>query len=144
MKNSPGITPCLTVDIFGHTQIVKLLIDHNAIKLWNVNELCRGESALFVAAKNGDEKLAKILIDSNADINLKTTTNGFTPLFWASISNHPNMIDLLVKNGADVNAKGNDHQETALHKMAHQGKLDMAKILLDNACTVRMVLKKPL
>ena len=34
---------------------IELLIQKGA----NVNELCRGESALFVAAENGDEKLAK-------------------------------------------------------------------------------------
>ena len=51
--------------------------DYNALELLiqlgaNVNELCPDESALFVAANIGDEKSAKILIDNNADINIKT------------------------------------------------------------------------
>ena len=37
----------------------------------------------------------------------------------------------LIKNGADVNAKDNNRQETTLHEMAHQGKLEIAKILLE-------------
>ena len=52
-------------------------------------ELCPDECTLFVAANNGDEKLAKILI---ADINIKTAIIDFTPLFWAASSNHKNVV----------------------------------------------------
>ena len=50
------------------------------------------------------ENLAKILIDNNGDINIKTVTNCFTPLFWTAVSNPQNIVDLLIKNRADVNA----------------------------------------
>ena len=43
---------------------------------------------------------------------------------------------MLIKNGADVNAKDNNRQETILHEMAHQGKLEIAKILLDNGANI--------
>ena len=32
---------------------------------------------------------------------------------------------MLIKNGADLNAKDNEHQETTLHKMAHQRKIEI-------------------
>ena len=54
----------------------------------------------------------------------------------AAISNHNNIVNLLIENGADVNAKDNDLLETALHEIAHQGKLDMAKILLENGAWI--------
>ena len=57
-------------------------------------------------------------------------------LFWAAISNHKNVVDLLIKNVADVNAKDNVRQETTLHEMAHLGKLEIAKLLLDNGANV--------
>ena len=60
-----------------------------------------------------DEKLAKTLIDSNAAIK-------------------KNIVQLLIKNEADVNAKDNNRQETTLREMAHQGKLEIAKILLES------------
>ena len=46
------------------------------------------------------------------------------------------LLILLIRNRADVNAKDNDRQETILHEMAHQGKLEIAKILVDNAANV--------
>ena len=66
----------------------------------------------------------------SSDINIKTATSGFTPLFWAATSNQKNIDHLLIKKGADVNAKGNKSQETALHEMFHQGKLEIAKFCL--------------
>ena len=69
-----------------------------------------------------------------------------------SISKQPPMVSLLysglllpiikillilsIRNRADVNANDNDCQETTLHEMAHQGKLDIAKILLDNGANI--------
>ena len=103
-KTPKGLTPLYIAAKMKNYNVLELLIQRGA----NVNELCPDESDLFVAANNGDEKLAKILIENNADINIKTATNGFTPLFWAAISNHNNIVNLLIENGADVNAKDND------------------------------------
>ena len=132
-KTLRGRTPLYVAATFKKYNVLELLIQKGA----NVNELCPDESALFLSANNGDENLAKILIDNNADINIiKTATNGFTPLFWAAVSNHQNIVNLFLRNGANVNAKENDRQETALHKMAHQGKLEITKILLENEANV--------
>ena len=92
-----------------------------------------------MAAENGDEKLAKILIDNNADINIKSAISGYTPLFWAAISNQKNIVHFLIKNGADVNAKDNDRQETILHEMAHQGKLEIASLMSNGHCILMTV-----
>ena len=131
-KNPNGMTPLYIAALRKNYNVLELLIQKGA----NVNEMCPDLSPLFMAASDGDEKLAKILIDNNADINIKTVTRGFTPLFWAAVSNHKNVVDLLVKNGADLNAKDNGRQETTLHEMAHLGKLEIAKILLDNGANV--------
>ena len=42
----------------------------------------------------------------------------------------------MIKNGADVNAKDNNSQETTLHEMVHQGKLEIAKILLESGASL--------
>ena len=47
-----------------------------------------------------------------------------------------------LKNGADVNAKDNNRQETTLHEMAHQGKLEIAKILLESGASLILKDKK--
>ena len=108
-KTPKGLTLLYIAARSKKYNVLELLIQKGA----NVNELCPNESALFVAANNGDEKLAKMLIENNADINIKTAINGFTPLFWAAISDHKNVVNLLVEYGADVNAKDNVLLETA-------------------------------
>ena len=47
-----------------------------------------------------------------------------------------------MKNGADDNAKDNNRQETTLHEMAHQGKLEIAKILLESGASLILMDKK--
>ena len=82
-KTPKGLTLLYIAARSKKYNVLELLIQKGA----NVNELSPNVSALFVAAENGDEKLAKILIDNNADINIKTSASGFTPLFWAATSN---------------------------------------------------------
>ena len=60
--------------------------------------------------------IAKLLIDSGADVNCKDN-GGFTPLHLAAIEGRLDMVRLLIASGADINAKdywGN----TALHHTA--------------------------
>ena len=82
-KNQLGETLLYMAARSKDYNVLELLIQKGA----NVNELSPNVSALFVAAENGDEKLAKIIIDNNADVNIKTSASGFTPLFWAATSN---------------------------------------------------------
>ena len=42
----------------------------------------------------------------------------------------------MIKNGADIDATDNNSQETTLHEMAHQGKLEIAKILLESGASL--------
>ena len=72
--------------------VLELLIQKGA----DVNELSPNVYALFVASENGDEKLAKILIESNADINTKSAIRCYTPLFWAATSNQKNIVHFLM------------------------------------------------
>ena len=92
-KTTQGKTPLYIAARMKNYNVLELLIQKGA----NVNELCPNVSALFVAAENGDERLAKILIENNAEINIKTATNGFTPLFWAATSNHQNIANFINK-----------------------------------------------
>ena len=87
-KTPKGLTPLYIAARSKKYNVLELLIQKGA----NVNELCPEESALFLSANNGDENLAKILIDNNADINIKTSASGFTPLFWAATSNQKKIL----------------------------------------------------
>ena len=60
------------------------------------------QSALFVAAKDGDVAVVKQLVERGAYIN-KRDCNSRTPLFVAAEHGHDNLVEWLVENGADTN-----------------------------------------
>ncbi len=59
-----------------------------------------GFSALHFAAKNGDEAVAKILLDHGANVNLQDKNNRSTPLKIASDNNQMPVANLLRAKGA--------------------------------------------
>jgi ankyrin repeat protein len=60
---------------------------------------------LIEACRTGDVERVKILIQNDADINLKTWGFKLTPLHYACDSGHKEIVELLLQNGADINAK---------------------------------------
>jgi len=52
---------------------------------------------LIHAFKNGNEDLAKLLINKGADVNTKNC-NGDTPLLWASENNNKKLMELLLEH----------------------------------------------
>uniref|UniRef100_A0A7S0N614 Ankyrin repeat domain-containing protein n=1 Tax=Pyramimonas obovata TaxID=1411642 RepID=A0A7S0N614_9CHLO len=59
--------------------------------------------ALWAAACNGNEAVAKLLVDAGADLEYIDDTE-FTALLWAVESSEPEIVGLLIEAGADVNA----------------------------------------
>jgi uncharacterized protein len=61
-----------------------------------------GLTALVLAAREGDERSAQLLLDAGADAN-QTTEYGWTPLLTATNNRHYKLGTYLVDRGADVN-----------------------------------------
>jgi hypothetical protein len=59
------------------------------------------ESALIVAAQQGQSDVVTFLLDRGVDIQ---ATNGMTALHQASAGGHLDLMDLLIKRGADLEA----------------------------------------
>lgn len=96
--------------------IMHLLITHGA----NINQHIKdknsnfnGATALHLAAILGHEYTAHLLINHDADVNLKTA-NDVTPLHGAVEAGNPSIVELLISKGAQVNEKDNVGK-TALH-----------------------------
>lgn len=93
--------------------------------------------SLIDAARAGDEMaLARILRRGGAQLNQAVQVPGYydlpvTPLIASVSEGHTKCMELLIAAGADVNGVCGHHNETPLHVCCAQGRLDIARMLLD-------------
>jgi hypothetical protein len=93
-----------------------------------------GGTALYVACFYGQTECARLLIDHEADVNVKNR-NGLSALHEAAGKGHLGCAKLLVQNGADVNCQS-DSGWTPLMRSASDGKLAVAQYLLEQEADV--------
>ena len=67
-----------------------------------------GASALHIAVLKSNEEIIKILLENEADINIKAKdAYGGSPLEWACFWGIEEMVELLIGKGANINSKNN-------------------------------------
>jgi ankyrin repeat protein len=91
-----------------------------------------GYTALHYAARNGNFQICKLLIDSKANINIKTRNCESTPLHRASFMCHSKIVQLLIDHNANVLVEDCDGK-CALHRCIENKQRDYketARILL--------------
>ncbi|XP_057370599.1 uncharacterized protein LOC130691644 isoform X2 [Daphnia carinata] len=88
---------------------------------------------LHVAALNSSFKIAELLIENKATIDLCNNKELTTPLFCAALSNSVLISELLMKMGADTN-KVDAFGQTVLHIAVVKNSVNVAKLLLENGC----------
>ncbi|MFP3015860.1 MAG: ankyrin repeat domain-containing protein, partial [Wolbachia sp.] len=81
---------------------------------------------LYLAAQEGHEEVAEILIANRANVNVNVKG---TPLHIAAAQGHINVIEVLLSNGAKVNVKDNKSRTPLELAVAH-GHLQVVKMLL--------------
>ena len=86
-----------------------------------------GESALMIAALQGNLDLTRSMLLSGADPN----QTGWTALMYAAASGNSNIARLLISYGARVNATA-DNGYTALMMAAREGRTEVVALLLAN------------
>jgi ankyrin repeat protein len=99
----------------------------------------RGEyaqTALFLAAAEGNLRVARVLVDDGADVNARTTLSE-APLHAAARArrNAVNTVGLLLDSGADVDAKG-WHDWQPLYIASLLGRTDVAGVLIERGADV--------
>jgi uncharacterized protein len=92
------------------------------------------ETALMIAAKQGNLYMVRLLIDKGARVNARGK-DGWTGLIWAAHDGHLEVIKLLIEKGAKVNAKSKKG-ETSLINAATMGHLEVVRLLIDKGADV--------
>ncbi len=92
------------------------------------------------AARKGDAKAVRSLLDKGIDVNSKGYKDR-TALMGAARRGNTDVAKLLLERGAQINAKTNGGY-TALNGAAVRGYLDTVRLLLDNGAEVNAKTKK--
>ena len=99
MADEDGVTPLINAAWYGHTDVVKVLIDGGA----EPDKADRyGETPLHKAAENGSlgrTDVVQFLINSGANLD-KANNNGKTPLHRAAEKDNLEVVHLLIEKGA--------------------------------------------
>ena len=106
------------------------------LNLAQIREAALKENIPFMAALQGYYDVAKLLLESNADVNLQIIDGG-TALNAAAINGHADIVKLLLKSKVDMNAQDNEGA-TALHMASQKGYPEIVKLLLINNAKVNV------
>jgi ankyrin repeat protein len=154
-KDNDGRTPMEHAALHGHSDLVRQLAKvqtepldfFSAVILGKVDRVKeflkakpelvkqrngqgRGWTPLHIAAEEGHEEIARVLLDAGAEVDDKEAFS--SPLSWAVMTRTPNLklVKLLIDRGANVNRPGFE-KETPLHHAAKYGNVEAARMLLN-------------
>jgi len=100
----------------------------------HVDGLSGARTALQLACRKGEARIAKLLIDSGADTGLRTST-GWTPLHFAAQRGTVSIVKYLLKSQASVDARNNEGW-TPLHTAAENNRKAAVEALVDHGADV--------
>jgi ankyrin repeat protein len=98
-------------------------------------KLFKSNTELHRAAKKGDAKKIKALLDLGVDINYEGSS-GCTALHLATDCGHEAVVQVLLDNGADPTAKSSEGR-TPLHSAARAGHTAVVRLLLERDIDVQ-------
>jgi uncharacterized protein len=100
------------------------------------NVQVRDLTPLMIASGKGSEEIVNLLLESNADPNVKGD-NGKTAFTISMRRNHLKIAEILAAKGTDVNAK-DDKGVTSLMWAAYEGREDAVKFLIEKQADVNL------
>uniref|UniRef100_A0A674DD93 Ankyrin repeat and sterile alpha motif domain containing 1A n=1 Tax=Salmo trutta TaxID=8032 RepID=A0A674DD93_SALTR len=137
-KNNDNETPLHCAAQYGHTQVVRLLLEELTDPTMRNNKF---ETPLDLAALYGRLEVVKLLLTAHPNL-LCCNTKKHTPLHLASRNGHLAVVEVLLAAGMDINYE--TEKGSALHEAALFGKTDVVQKLLSAGVNVNMVDSKGL
>ena len=95
-----------------------------------------GCTAIMHAARNGNLKMMKVLIDARADVN-KHDSYGWTPVMEAVSGGRFDIVRMLSDAGADIN-KQSKNGLTAVMWAAKMGNLEIVRFLIEVGANIHL------
>ncbi|XP_028265117.1 ankyrin repeat and SAM domain-containing protein 1A isoform X6 [Parambassis ranga] len=137
-KNNDNETPLHCAAQYGHSQVVRLLLEELTDPTMRNNKF---ETPLDLAALYGRLEVVKLLLSAHPNL-LSCNTKKHTPLHLASRNGHLSVVEVLLDSGMDINYE--TEKGSALHEAALFGKADVVQKLLCAGIDVHIVDKKGL
>jgi ankyrin repeat protein len=115
---------------YGHPDVATLFVQSGA----KVNSRVDSKTPLLLACEWGQEKICRMLLDNNADINLPDD-DGLTPLSCAITYSFSNLARLLIASGADIHRTCSQGR-TALWRAMESNDEAVLRLLIDQGANV--------
>jgi ankyrin repeat protein len=129
-KDKWGRTPLFYTAEHNHPLCTTVLLNGGANR-WLVDN--KGRTALWLAARNGNDRIVDMLVDDDdddaaADINMGDL-DGVTPLHVAAAYGHFEAVKVLLQHGADLNVVDKDGHKP-IDMAEHKGEERLVDLLL--------------
>ncbi|XP_065634403.1 ankyrin repeat-containing protein ITN1 [Quercus suber] len=127
-ENNKLETPLHEACIRGHTEVLKLLLEHNPWAACKLN--ADNQSAFFMACSHGHVDLVKLLLNQSWLVGLED--EGFDPtcLHVAASRGHTGVVRELLNVFPDLAWKVDKNGYSPLHHACNSGNLEITRILL--------------
>ena len=143
LQASDGGTALHCASEFGHSDIVKLLVDHKKVskKIVNSGKQCVEAdmiTPLHLAVTNGNEEIIETLIKHGANIDGQAS-DGFTPIHLAAQNGNTNISRILINAGCKLDKRAmldGCTDLTPLHLAVRVGNLDLVNVLVDGKADI--------
>ena len=99
-------------------------------------DVTTGVTLLMDAARKGHERVAALLLQHDAEVNLQDG-KGLTALMWTAYRGHEWVIELLLRRGAEINLQDSDGG-TALMMAAANGHERVVELLLRHGADINL------
>nr|XP_040048745.1 ankyrin repeat and SAM domain-containing protein 1A-like isoform X2 [Gasterosteus aculeatus aculeatus] len=132
-KNNDNETPLHCAAQYGHSQVVRLLLEELTDPTMRNNKF---ETPLDLAALYGRLEVVKQLLSAHPNL-LGCNTKKHTPLHLASRNGHLPVVEVLLDAGMDINYE--TEKGSALHEAALYGKTEVVQRLLAAGVGVNIV-----